>query len=509
MLSKTSIERNLACNFAAWFFFLGLLALVGSLHLAVAWVVTVVLVALAVTTPLTLALSRSITTPIRSMTNAATDLSRGKLSVVLEDRQRQNDEIGELNGRFRAIAEYLEEMAGLSSAIANGDLTVQTKPHCDDDVLSHAFRRMTEGLVGIVRSVRSAATQVASGADQVAGATRETEQASSQLSTAIDDLASAMAEMSANVKSISRNAQAQAGSVAQTSHAIERIASGFLSVATNVMLLCDMSDRSHEEVRAGIAAAARANEGLKDINTSISSTAQIVAALGNRADSIGNIVEVIDDIAEQTNLLALNAAIEAARAGDHGLGFAVVADEIRKLAEKSAQSTKEINTLIRSIQEEARRAVQNMERSTATVDDGMKTGSELTHALEKIGQVVTEFNRLAQEVGTATSEQSDVSVRIERATSQLNEITHEINSAVQEQADGTESAVRSLDRMRDMMQRFRAGTVQLAATAEQMTRMSRLTLDAVEGFTLRDAGSSAPVYRLPVAGRKAARAAVL
>jgi len=489
--------------------FLGLMALVGSLGLGPVWITAVLVLALAVTTPLTVAVSRSITIPIRSVGNAASDLSQGKLSVVLDDQQRR-DEIGDLHGRFRAIAEYLKEMSELSSAIANGNLTILAEPHSADDVLSHAFRHMTEGLSGIVRSVRSAATQVAAGADQVAAASRETAQASSQVSTSIDELASAMEEMSANVKNVSKNTQMQAGSVSQTSQAIERMASGFLSVATNVMLLCDISDRSRQEVRAGMEAAAKANEGLKQINTSISSTAEFVAALEQRAESIGKIVEVIDDIAEQTNLLALNAAIEAARAGEHGLGFAVVADEVRKLAEKSAQSTNEINTLIRGIQEETRRAVHNMEQSTAKVSEGMKTGAELTEALEKIGHVVTEFNRLAQEVGTATSEQSDVSSRIERATSQLNEITHEISSAIQEQADGAESAVKALDRMRAMIQRFSAGTVQLAATAEQMTKMSRLTLDAVGGFALEDDRMQpAPVYRLGAGSRKAAHVAVV
>jgi methyl-accepting chemotaxis protein len=509
MFRKISVQRRLTLNSAVLLLFLGLMALVGCLELGTAWVTVVLVLALAVTTPLTISVSRSITIPIRRVGDAASDLSQGKLSVVLEDQQRR-DEIGDLSGRFRAIAEYLKEMSELSSAIANGNLTIQAEPHSADDVLSHAFRHMTGGLSGIVRSVRSAATQVAAGADQVAAASRETAQASSQVSISIDELASAMAEMSANVKNVSKNTQMQAGSVAQTSQAIERMAAGFLSVATNVMLLCDISDRSREEVRAGMEAAAKANEGLKQINTSISSTAEFVAALESRAESIGKIVEVIDDIAEQTNLLALNAAIEAARAGEHGLGFAVVADEVRKLAEKSAQSTNEINTLIRGIQEETRRAVHNMEQSTAKVTEGMRTGAELTQALEKIGRVVTEFNRLAQEVGTATSEQSDVSARIERATTQLNEITHEISSAIQEQADGAESAVKALERMRTMIQRFSAGTVQLAATAEQMTKMSRLTLDAGGGFALEDdRAQSAPVYRLPLAGRKAAHVAVM
>src|SRR5258708_34404737 len=90
--------------------------------------------------------------------------------------------------------------------------------------------------------------------------------------------------------------------------------SKFLSVASNVMILGDRSDRSKEEVRAGIAIAGKARDGLKHINASITSTAEIVTSLGGQADSIGNIVEAIDDIAEQTKLRALNAAIQAPRA---------------------------------------------------------------------------------------------------------------------------------------------------------------------------------------------------
>lgn len=507
MLRPISVNRGLTYSSVLWVSLLALVAGLGCAQASALWIVVTTLLSLCVAIPITLAVARTTATSIHQVGVAANAIGQGKLSVALEDRDRK-DEVGKLNRSFRAIVDYLQDMAALSSAIAGGDLSVQVKPHSQDDALSHAFRDMTEGLRRIVRSVRAAASQVATGADQVATASRETAQVSVQASGAIDELGSAMTEMTANVKSVAKNTQMQAASVTETSQAIDKMVASFLSVASNVMILCDMSDRSREEVRAGITIAGKASDGLKHINASITSTAEIVTALGERADSIGNIVEVIDDIAEQTNLLALNAAIEAARAGEHGLGFAVVADEVRKLAEKSAQSTREINDLIRNIQEEARKTVQKMNQSTAIVSEGMKIGSELTQALEKIGHVVAEFNRLAQEIGAATTEQSDVSSRIAQATSRLNEITHEISSAVQQQAEGTESAGKALERMRGTIQRFSSGAVELSATAEQMIKMSQLTLDAVGGFALGDNEPWRPVYQLPVGGRKVSRAAV-
>jgi methyl-accepting chemotaxis protein len=216
----------------------------------------------------------------------------------------------------------------------------------------------------------------------------------------------------------------------------------------------------------------------------IGSSAEIISALGQRADDIGKIIEVIDDLAEQTNLLALNAAIEAARAGEHGLGFAVVADEVRKLAEKSAQSTREISELIQSIQKEARKAVENMEKSTSIVNEGISLGGDLSGALKKISSVVSEVYKFAQEIGAATNEQSHGSSQIAKATTRLNEITHEINSSVEEQASGAQAVVRAMEKMRELVQRSSSGSTELAASAEQMSKMSRSMLEAMDRFIL-------------------------
>ena len=206
--------------------------------------------------------------------------------------------------------------------------------------------------------------------------------------------------------------------------------------------------------------------------------------MGHRADDIGKIIEVIDDLAEQTNLLALNAAIEAARAGEHGLGFAVVADEVRKLAEKSTQSTKEIADLIQSIQREARQAVENMERSTRIVEEGLTLGNDLGSALHKISNVVTEVYKFSQEIGAATNEQSVGSTQIAKATGRLTEITQEINSSVEEQASGAQAVVRAMDKMRELVQQSASSSTELSAAAEQMLKLSRNLLDSMDRFVL-------------------------
>jgi methyl-accepting chemotaxis protein len=429
--------------------------------------------------------AKSITVPLEHLIHVAREVGdKGDLDQEIDIET--SDEIGTLSQTLRNMVVYFKEMASVSEAIAGGDLSVEVSPRSNRDTLASAFSQMTNGLRSLVRSVRDAAAQVAAGSNQVADASEDSAKINVQSASAIDEVTSTMHEMSINVQNMVKNTQMQASSVSETSASIDQMVASIQRVADTAKVLLDISSRSRDEVQSGIGTMQKTTDGLNRINGSIGSSALIISSLGERVDNIGKIIEVIDDISEQTNLLALNAAIEAARAGEHGLGFAVVADEVRKLAEKSAASTKEISELIGNIQSEARKAVGNMEKSTSIVNEGLELGNDLSLALRKISNVVTEVFKFAQEIGAATNEQSHGSSQIAKATTRLNEITHEITSSVEEQAGGAQAVVRAMERMREMVQQSTSSSTELAASAEQMSKMARSLLESMDRFVLEE-----------------------
>jgi methyl-accepting chemotaxis protein len=429
--------------------------------------------------------AKSIKDPLNHLIDVAHKIgTSGDLDQTIDIHR--DDEVGQLAENFNNMIVHLKEMAGVSAAIAEGQLFVTVQPRSQQDTMAKAFSRMTQGLRELVRQVRDSASQVASGAGQMASASDESAKVSVQAASAIDEVTSTMHEMSVNVQNVVKNTQVQASSVAETSSSIDQMVTSIQRVADTAKMLVDISHRSREEARTGMATMDKATEGLNRTSHAIQASAEIIDVLGRRADDIGKIIEVIDDLAEQTNLLALNAAIEAARAGEHGLGFAVVAEEVRKLAEKSTQSTKEISELIQGIQKEAREAVENMDKSTSMVQEGLVLNKDLSLALDKISDVVSEVYKFSQEIGQATMEQSSGSAQIAKATNRLTEITQEITSSVEEQASGAQAVVRSMERMRELVQQSTSSSTELAAAAEQMSKLSRNLLDSMDRFQLEE-----------------------
>jgi methyl-accepting chemotaxis protein len=219
--------------------------------------------------------------------------------------------------------------------------------------------------------------------------------------------------MSSSASQIHAAAEEQATGAAEQSSAVSQ-------VTTTIEELGTTATRIAENAENVAKAAERTLAGMREINANVDTTAKKILSLGEKSQSIGNITKLIDDIAEQTNLLALNAAIEAARAGEAGRGFAVVAQEVRKLAERSSESTEEIRQLITEIQGETNSTIMGIEDSTKWVGKGL--------------EMIEETAKSAKEISIATQQQKSASEQVVQAMKNIDTVTKQFVSSTKQTA---------------------------------------------------------------------------
>jgi PAS domain S-box-containing protein len=416
-------------------------------------------------------------------------LSLGDLSVNFVAERK--DEIGKIIDSMNEVVQSLREMADTADEIAGGDLRGTLAPKSEKDVLGNAFNKMLSNLRDIVGEIKGGSAQIASASAQIASTAEQASRNNDSAASAVEETTSTMHEMSENIASVARNSQSQASSVTETSASIEQMVASTQRIAATAKQLVELSQQAKKAVDFGLESVENSVKGTEEISQTITRSADTIGALGSRAENIGKIVDVIDDIAEQTNLLALNAAIEAARAGEQGLGFAVVAEEVRKLAERSAKSTKEIAELITGIQKETQEAVKLMDKSIQIVEKGVDLSKQVGISLKNIEGNVVEVDRYSKEIGAATQEQSSGSMQIAKSAENLREVTHEITSATEEQASASEQIVKTMEKMREMIHENASGTAELASSAEQLSSQADRFQQVVSRFVVDGSDSVA------------------
>ena len=271
----------------------------------------------------------------------------------------------------------------------------------------------------------------------------------------IDKVLDASRSLSASSQQVATSSAHQSESASAMAAAVEQVTVSINHVSDGAREALEISRKSGDLSGQGSEIIHKAATEMRHIADTVRQTSSAIENLGQQSTQISSIAQVIKEIAEQTNLLALNAAIEAARAGEQGRGFAVVADEVRKLAERTANATKEITEMINAIQSTARVAVTSMAEAGSQVDGGVILAQQAGDAINQIKEKSAQVLRTVGDISSALAEQSSASNDIATHIEKVAQMTEENSAATKETAGASDRLVQLADTMRTAVNRYK------------------------------------------------------
>jgi methyl-accepting chemotaxis protein len=299
----------------------------------------------------------------------------------------------------------------LARRIAKGDLTVQAKSNRADELgdLQNAMQDMSQNLNTLVKGIGGGVAQISMSAEKLSAMSEQTSAGVRHQKSEVDQVATAMHEMASTVQEVARN-------------------------TTDASAAATLAE---EQARHGGAVVKQAALQISELSVAIEKLGGAMNVLTQDSDKIGKVIDVIKAVAEQTNLLALNAAIEAARAGEQGRGFAVVADEVRSLAQRTQDSTKEIEALILALQQGTQAAATLMVSSRERTLDTVELAQKAELAIAEINHSIGTIQEMSLQISTAAEQQSAVADEINRSILSVRDVADQSATASEESARAT------------------------------------------------------------------------
>jgi methyl-accepting chemotaxis protein len=425
-----------------------------------------VLVAILAAAGLVSVIVRSITAPIKVAVESANSLAAQNFAIEIGET-RSTDEVGQLLVSIRKMAANLRATIG---SILDASRIVASAAE------KVAVSGAQLGRGSETQSVASAATSASMG--QIAERIQQLSETAKSLSASVEETTTAFQRMYETLERTALHGQTLLASSQEATMHLGGLTSNITQVTAQARTANEMSTATLGSVKAG-------SEALQ----------KSIGAIGDRTREISKILRLIEEIADQTNLLALNAAIEAARAGEAGRGFAVVADEVKRLAERSAQSTRDIGAIIESVQKDVGAAVTltdevlvgmmaSIDKTSAIIAASALATESQSEAARKTLKVAENMSGLAQQIALGARENAGSAAEIVTASRRMSALTNSMLEATMEQKRGGVTVVKSTESISEVARQNLQVVEQLNLAAKQLAAEAESLRQRMETFTV-------------------------